>query len=334
MMREQIGRPATPEMQRMRRGHLVNHIIPGLGRRRIGSLTKKDVIAWLADTKLSTKTRNHILDTLRIIFEEASDEGVLERNPLKSVQRFGGEKSARAVFSPHELVKMFPDDTAIAARQWGDMKWACLFAVLAQTGLRLGEALALEWRDIVYSPKGNPTLQVTKAVKNHKRRIGSTKNGRVRAVPILTISHIYLAKWRSHSEHADDSDLIFPNLEGCPLQGSVALTNFRKGLERIGISQTARNLVIHSLRHTFNTLYRAALEDEKLQRLTGHSSNAMTDNYDHPDIGTIVEGVETYLPTLKAGWDSLHKHRTAASPQLSLAGGHVDAVVEDSKEAC
>jgi hypothetical protein len=60
----------------------------------------------------------------------------------------------------------------------------------------------------------------------------------------------------------------------------------------------------------------------------------MTDNYDHPDIGTIVEGVETYLPTLKAGWDSLHKHRTAASPQLSLAGGHVDAVVEDSKEAC
>jgi integrase len=61
----------------------------------------------------------------------------------------------------------------------------------------------------------------------------------------------------------------------------IRLGEVKKVLRQCESKTEGRNLVIHSLRHTANTIYRKVLPDEVLQKFTGHSSKEMTDNYDH-----------------------------------------------------
>ena len=46
-------------------------------------------------------------------------------------------------------------------------------------------------------------------------------------------------------------------------------------------SRQGRGLSFHSLRHYCNAMLRGVIGDEKLRRLTGHSSVEMTNHYDH-----------------------------------------------------
>ncbi len=61
--------------------------------------------------------------------------------------------------------------------------------------------------------------------------------------------------------------------------------SFNKALENIGIPDTERrerNISFHSWRHFFNTLCRVGMvPDSKLQRITGHHTQKMTEHYTH-----------------------------------------------------
>ncbi len=69
--------------------------------------------------------------------------------------------------------------------------------------------------------------------------------------------------------------------------------HFEQALTRAKIEVGNRNLVIHSFRHTYNTLLRPLLPKDVLQSMTGHRSDSMTDRYDHQNdsekFGHLVE---------------------------------------------
>ena len=44
---------------------------------------------------------------------------------------------------------------------------------------------------------------------------------------------------------------------------------------------SGRNYVVHSLRHTYVTALRGAVDVSTLQRLVGHASDRMVDHYTH-----------------------------------------------------
>lgn len=67
---------------------------------------------------------------------------------------------------------------------------------------------------------------------------------------------------------------------------------FYGALEQIGIGQDIRkerNLTFHSLRHWSNATLRGAVADKTLRLLTGHSSSAMTDRYDHATAADLTD---------------------------------------------
>ena len=71
--------------------------------------------------------------------------------------------------------------------------------------------------------------------------------------------------------------------------------------ERIGISpeeRKNRNITFHSWRHFFNTYFRGRIHDSKLQNLTGHRTDTMTDHYTHfsiEDFRDVMEIQEEYF---------------------------------------
>jgi integrase len=93
-----------------------------------------------------------------------------------------------------------------------------------------------------------------------------------------------LKKWKEASPNTGGSELIFSDFGGLPLNRKTCLLYFKQILREREIKTESRNLVVHSLRHTANTIYRKVLADDVLRKFTGHTSTEMTDNYDHPDI--------------------------------------------------
>ena len=80
------------------------------------------------------------------------------------------------------------------------------------------------------------------------------------------------------------------------------MDNFRRGLERAGVSRESRNLVVHSFRHTYNTLLKNRLPGDILREFVGHKSVAMTDRYDH---GKIEDTLEKVKPAAQSVIDGL-----------------------------
>jgi len=305
----------------MRRGHLVNYILDKFGSRTPASITQNELDDWLTSLSLAEKTRNHILDTARIVWKELKNDGYVSVNISEGIERFAKIQNNRDIFTEAELEFMFPHDPADSAAIWGDVKWAGLFVVLAQTGMRLGEALALQWQDIVRAESGNAFFHIHKAVKNEKRRIGTTKNGKSRVAPVMAGAWLYLHRWREASPFAKDTDLIFPNTSGNPLQTRLVADKFKNGLTRAGINTSGRNLVTHSFRHTFNTLYRKTLDDAVLQQLTGHTSEEMINTYDHPDVRSMVESVDAHQQSITNRWAQIHPSQTTSDSTAVSSNG-------------
>lgn len=302
--KDRKGKTVSKQMAQMRRGHLTNHVIPEFGKRSLTSINEAEIDDWLSTLSVTSRTKNLILDTIRVIFKEAVSRGLLQRDPTESIDRFAESPKARDAFTTDDLAKLFPKKDSALTKNWTNQKYAALFTVLATTGLRLGEALALTWSDWQTRTDGISVLSINKALKND-RTIGTTKTGESRIAFVLEHLRNQLTRWQEQTDYKGNDDLIFPNSSGRPLQGKECLKCFRKALEHAGIDSANRNLVIHSFRHTFNTMYRNQLGDDVLRKFTGHTSVAMTDHYDHPRLDDVIKILSPHVTKLEKGWSDV-----------------------------
>ena len=145
-----------------------------------------------------------------------------------------------------------------------------LFA--AATGLRPGEWMALERRDIDWQAR---VVYVRRALRNG--RLKSTKTeGSIRAVPLQAIALAALDQLSTDRE----SQLLFPSLRG----GYFDLHNFRNRDWRP--AQIAAGIVplrrVYDLRHTFATFaLRAGISTFDLSRYMGASLTMIDRHYGH-----------------------------------------------------
>lgn len=295
---ERKGKNITKYMAQLRRGHVQNHIIPIFGKRQINHITALEIDDWLIDLKLANETKNHMLGTLRIIFDEAMLKGIVEKNPARQIRQFPSKSNKRDILTPKEIHRLFPTDKAELLRIWGDLKWATMFYVMLTTGIRLGEVKALTWGD--WYREFN-VFQIDKAVKNDET-IGTTKNGKERIVLILDTALNLLKEWESEALFTDDDDLIFCCNRKKPINRKTCSEHFKKGLKHAHIEVGERNIVIHSLRHTMNTNIRRSFDDETLRLFTGHLDSKMTDNYDHPTVEDDIQKVIPFRKKMEEAW--------------------------------
>ncbi|MBV8944389.1 MAG: tyrosine-type recombinase/integrase [Solirubrobacterales bacterium] len=121
---------------------------------------------------LSNRSKNKLLIQLHGIFRRAQMVWGLEANPVARVEKHPMRASDDIqVFSLEEVWAL--------VRAAGSEQNGAIFLTAAFTGLRMGELLALRWRDVDFA---GATIRVRRSyAADH---LTTSKSGRVRAVPM------------------------------------------------------------------------------------------------------------------------------------------------------
>jgi len=160
-----------------------------------------------------------------------------------------------------------------AARRVDDTQDAELVRVAAYAGLRLGELLALRWRDVDFA---GCALTIARAMS--ARVEGSTKSGRVGRVPLADQAAAALERVSTRERYTAADDLVFCDVYGHTMDNSALRRRYRRAQVVAGV----RPLRFHDLRHTFGSLLAASGVDVvTIQKAMGHSALATTSRYLH-----------------------------------------------------
>jgi site-specific recombinase XerD len=166
-----------------------------------------------------------------------------------------------------------------------------LFVLLAQSGLRVGEALGLRHSDI---DAASCLVSVVPRVNANQARV---KNTQSRQVPVgAEVIRLYADYL--HNEYREcDSDYVFVNLWSGPIGRPLMYASVYDMVCRIR-GKTGIMFGPHTFRHTYATaLLRRNVGVEIVQHLLGHASIATTsDAYAH------LKVADTRRALVTAGW--------------------------------
>ena len=164
------------------------------GDRKIESITSEEIELWVSGHGGSNRTRQKYVVCLGSIFKRAMKLYGLPRNPVDIVERPRVRRAAKIdVLRPEEVLalvraarrgaidrrRVSTSGRGLAALRRQDEMDAAIFHTAAFAGLRMGEILALRWRDIDFSRR---TIHVR---ENWTQGETTTpKSGTERAVPM------------------------------------------------------------------------------------------------------------------------------------------------------
>lgn len=227
---------------------------------------KADVDSWRAKriaAGVNPATVNRDVATLSGVFHRAVDWGLLTDNPLRSLRNLKTDANPAAhirELTPAELARLMTAVDARDAVTHDHIK--PLIVTLINTGIRRGEALALEWTDVDLTAG---TLTV---------RGGNAKSGQTRIVPLNATVTGVLDEWRRRGM---GMGLVFPD----PATGKP-LTEINAAWERLTKAADLYGVRLHDLRHTAASRMLAAGADLRtVQEIMGHASITTTQIYLH-----------------------------------------------------
>lgn len=247
------------------------HIAPTFGDKKISSIKTATVQLWAND--LATKLVNYkvVIRLLGTLFEFAERLDYCKANPVKQILMPKSTSRPRRdistnYYSKEELQRFLEDAKDVGPRIY------TFFLLLATTGMRKGEALALDWSDIDY---GQGQISVTKTLAyGLSGKFGvqppKTKAG-IRTVPLTDQMAAVLKDYRSdlcpHLFHTLDGDYLRLSK---PAQWLQAVYKHDPDL---------RQIRIHGFRHTFASLLIMAdpsIKPTDVQAILGHESIDIT----------------------------------------------------------
>lgn len=148
--------------------------------------------------------------------------------------------------------------------------------VLAGTGLRISEALMLTLEDI----------------QDDRLRVRQGKGRKPRWVPLSRQLQRELHRYIDRTRGETESDRLFPNRSGASWTRSSAEELMRRLRLQTGLPVKA-----HTFRHTFATEYlKRGGEIDRLRRILGHTSFAMTAKYARHAGVDLSRGIDQLAP--------------------------------------
>lgn len=251
--------------------NIENHIYPVFGERKINTITplqmQEQVNEWSKKLVYGRKLKG----LMNNILKYAIRHGYLESNPVDSVTTLVKKKSEETsdFYSKDELKKFMK---LVSESQ--NMTKFVLFRLLAFTGARKGEILALKWDDWT-----DNTLSINKAITRgfDGESVGPTKNKN--SVRLISLDKKTIDLLKKYQEMRPGTTFIFESPEGKPIPSSLP----RKWLLQIVKGTDVKPIKIHGFRHTHASLcFEAGMTLKQVQHRLGHSDLKTTMNvYTH-----------------------------------------------------
>jgi integrase len=305
------------------RRSIKSHVLPRIGMIPLQRLTPEDLDGFYADLLvegrlngggggLAPKTVRNIHGMLHKALADACRKGTVQRNvaDLADPPRVR-RRSAMKAWDADQLRQFLTEIEG----HW----LATAFHVAAHTGMRRGEVLGLQWRDVDFEAA---RLSVHQAVTNvaYEKRLGDvkTETGR-RMVDLDDRTVAVLRAWRQRQieeqiltgRRSGDDGFVFAKPDGEPIHPDY----FSQVFERHVAASTLPRIRLHDLRHTHATiLLKAGVPVKVVSERLGHSSPAFTMSvYQH------------VLPGMQA--DAARAFGEAVFGGQSKASGHASGTV-------
>jgi integrase len=280
-------RGRKPSTLRGYRSAISVHLLPAFGSMAVEDVTVEAIERWMAGFAGSARSRNKLLIQLHGILGRTKRVYGLQVNAAAEVEKFQQRSSGDIqVFSPEEVWALV---RAAASEQDG-----AVYLTAAFTGLRMGELLALRWRDVDF---GGSTIRVRASY--YAGQLTTPKSGKVRAVPLAPDVASALAQLGQRPHWTSEDDLVFAGEGGDYLDGSALRRRYKTALA----SAALRPLRFHDLRHTFGTRMIAKADIRRVQEWMGHADIQTTMRYLHyaprdEDAALVAEAFALVQPTV------------------------------------
>jgi len=270
----------------------LREICPSLGDIRMADLTPGDVSDWFASlpAHLGASTCNRYLRVLRTMTRDAKADLRLvhwacDRVATRPTTR-NSEDDPNAL-SANELGRML-----VAIREH-EPAWYPLFATMAMTGMRFGEASALQWKDIDFN--------VGKVVVRRSRvrgMIGTTKTqGSQRTIPLVAeLAAILQAHACRVKTALPEVEWVFPSATGKPPSSGALRKPILRAASIVGLRS---RITPHGLRRTLNTLALQVAPVETIRLIMGHVTTDMTIRYNAPTLDARRDVLDRVTATLE-----------------------------------
>jgi len=267
-------KPTTAENYRFL---LDRYILPKFGSQLLKDLTSVKIEKMLIDL-----IQVHSESTVRLVsivlaqgLERAVKDRLLPLNPAKGIERPKGKKRTVTPYTSSELKRLL--------EELESHRLFAFFRLLAYTGGRRGEILALRWSDL------HPE-KATLTISKNRTRLGktvieqdSTKGGDGKRIVQLDSETLRLMKDHRKRQIEErmkagslwqEGNFIFAQENGLPLDPSTPYHLFKKTAKRLGL----RSESLHSIRHLHAT--------ELLN--SGAGVHLVKDRLGHSDISTTL----------------------------------------------
>ncbi|WP_263604533.1 tyrosine-type recombinase/integrase [Streptococcus thermophilus] len=285
---------------------LKTHLLPVFGNIRVEKITLPMVQVFVNkianNPNLGSVSLKIILSINKRILKYAVNLQLITVNPADNIivpknKKNISQKKELKYFEANQL-KQFKDYLDKLPNTFRNYYHKTLYDTLLATGLRIGEAVALEWSDIDLD---NGYIDVNKTLVWSRMETNSPKSmAGYRKIPIdrNTVLMLRLYKARQHQcfiEHGYGGKMaehVFSNgLHAYPSREGLQKT-LTKHLKLAGLPY----LTLHAFRHTHaSLLLNAGISYKELQQRLGHSTLAMTmDTYSHLFDDTEKEAVNFF----------------------------------------
>ena len=297
VLRHQVAPSASTNYKRI----FDHHIIPTLGKKKVANLTPADVdrlVSQKLDSGLSVSTVRRI----RAVLSQAIDQGIrwdcVTRNVAKLSRPLKTTRSEGRTLTPEQAHHLL--ETLKGHRN------EALYALMLSTGLRRGEALGLQWKDLD-EKTGVLTVRRQLIREGCELITSDTKTARSRRAVNLPVPMAASLKAHRARQAADRlaigkawqaTEFIFTSTIGTPIDPNNINREFREICQRAGLGDWHP----HELRHSAASLMLAqGVKLQVVSEVLGHASIRMTaDVYGHilaPDRQAAADAMSAALWT-------------------------------------
>ncbi|MEK4713561.1 site-specific integrase [Sporosarcina sp. FSL K6-5500] len=269
-------------------GLFKNHILPAMGAYKIEKIhvdiCQKHVDEWAAKLKNFRMVKAYAAKVL----DFAIKRSYIQTNPFAHVDMPAATTKKAIVNDEDEAENFYTREQLIeflsCLEQESNHKAYALFRLLAFSGMRKGEALALTWNDLNFTTN---QLRINKALsrgKDNKLYVKSTKTGVARTIKMDDKTMAVLKVWKKKQKQdylilgfntLQPKQLVFSNEHNEYMQP----TKTRKWILHLQNKYKLGTITTHGLRHTHcSLLFEAGASIKEVQDRLGHTDVQTTMN--------------------------------------------------------
>jgi integrase len=238
------------------------HLVPLLGAKRLDEISSEDIQRLKSRLRdRAPKTVNNVLAVLGVLLKKAVEWDVIDRMPC-AIRLLPIPKPSAGFYDFEEYERL------VEAAKAADPNAYLIVLLGGDAGLRCGEMMALEWRDV---DLGKRQLCVQRS--EWKGHVTVPKGGRLRYVPMT----VRLAAGLRDCRHLRATRVLCQP-DGSPLSADRVKHHVERAARRAQLNANG----VHRLRHTFcSHLAMRGAPARAIQDLAGHQDLTTTQRYMH-----------------------------------------------------